>query len=77
MYDFERNFSLGRRYFPGIYFKYFFPFFTHFLQFSYEMGENYLIVVILSKKRKISGPKQHEDEHVFCFVLILRAMQLF
>lgn len=55
----------------------FFPFFTHFLQFSYEMGENYLIVVILSKKRKISGPKQHEDEHVFCFVLILRAMQLF
>lgn len=28
-----------------------FPFFTHFLQFSYEMGENYLIVVILSKKK--------------------------
>lgn len=52
MYDFERNFSLGRRYFPGIYFKYFVPFFTHFLQFSYEMGENYLLVVILSKKKK-------------------------
>lgn len=29
-----------------------FPFFTHFLQFSYEMGENYLLVVILSKKKK-------------------------